>query len=156
MQTSKQSDFLPQILIFPILSLSSLFPSTCNCPRNLISSAFFLFAMITLLSHKWRICIYPKSFEDSKTTFIGSVTFLWSKSCLPSAYKETCECQTLSDSLVFCYILFLLYGLSDLLKWNWEGTKLVQRKGDLGCLQLVVIQVMCTIPVLTGGYALYD
>lgn len=75
--------------------------------------------------------------------------------CYESNYLYA-ECQILSSSLGFCYILLLLYGLSDSLRQKCEGTKLVQHKGDLGCVQLLVIDVIYTIPVLTGGYALYD
>jgi len=67
-----------------------------------------------------------------------------------SNYQYT-ECQILSSALGFCYILLLLYGLPDSLRQKREGTNLVQQKGDLGCVQLLLIHVIYTIPVLMGG-----
>lgn len=85
-----------------------------------------------------------------------ALTFYLQINCYESNWLYT-KCQILSSSLGFCYSLLLFYGLSDSLRQKCEGTKLVQHKGDLGCVQLLVIHVIyTTIPVLTGDYALYD
>lgn len=76
-----------------------------------------------------------------------------------NSYESNClytECQILSTSVGFCYILLLLYRVSDSTRQKCEGTELVRHKGDLGCVQLLVIHVIHTTPMLTGGYTLYD
>lgn len=123
--------------------------------------------MIMLTSYKWRICIYSKErrvfwrcqdniywWGDIFRDQIG-LAFCVQINC----YEIHClytECQILSSCLEFCYILLLLYGVSDSFKQKCEGTKLAQHKVDLGCVQLLVIHVIYTIPVLTGGYAYHE